>query len=441
MNEGLQQVADLLRNETGISVSAAQLPSLEAAMRRVDPTMTIADFLRVSSDRTDGARLLERMIDEFTIKETFFFRQRLDLDAIDWRLLVMQARASGSPVARVWVAATASGEEAYTLAILASEAFAPEPPPVLIHATDISLSALANARRGRYGRRSARALEGSVLDRYFTQEGTDVVVGNQLRRIVRFSRQNLVGHFIPAAGGPFDLITCRNVLIYFEPAAADRAVEGLTEALDVDGTLLLGAADRLCCSASKLLRPNRSRAPQQPSSRRADSAQRLRRPLGHEPREQPAPASVPAAELSTELDDALRAANQGDLQTALEATARALKHNALDANAYFISGLALRGLDRQAEAIRAFRSALYLDPGFGLAAFEMGRAHELCGDEPSAARAYNQALKTFDQAPENVLAYHRVYSGDVAGACAIRLLALSETSTDRRARDRLGGRL
>jgi chemotaxis methyl-accepting protein methylase len=405
MNESLVQVADLLRNETGILVSAAQLPSLEAAMRRVDPTMTIADFLQASSDRDDGARLLERMIDEFTIKETFFFRQRFDLDAIDWPLLVTQARASGSPVARVWVAATASGEEAYTLAILASEAFAPEPPPVLIHATDISLSALAHARRGRYGARSARALEASVRDRYFTQEGPDVVVGNELRRIVRFSRQNLVGRFIPAAGGPFDLITCRNVLIYFEPGAADRAVEGLTDALHVDGTLLLGAADRLCCSASKLLRPKRSRTPEQPSRRRPDGDQTLRRPFGQEARQQPPPpASVPAAELSTELDDALRAANQGDLQAALEATARALKHNALDANAHFISGLALRGLDRQAEAIRAFRSALYLDPGFGLAAFEMGRAHELCGDEPSAARAYNQALKTFDQTPENALA-------------------------------------
>jgi chemotaxis methyl-accepting protein methylase len=372
------------------------------------------------------------MIDEFTIKETFFFRQRSDLDAIDWPSLVDQARASGSQAARVWVAATASGEEAYTLAILASEAFAPDPPPVSIHATDISPSVLIQAQRGRYGRRSARALEPTVLDRYFTREGPDVVVGERLRQIVRFSRQNLIGQFTAAPGGPFDLITCRNVLIYFEPDVAHRVVEGLTGALDLNGTLLLGAADRLCYSAATLRRSRRSGAAPPPSNRRPAAAQTLR--LGLEPVEPPpAPAAVPDVELSSELEDALQAANQGDLEAALEATARALSRDALDADAHFLRGLALRGLGRQAEAISAFRGALYVDPGFGLAAFEMGRVLEACGDEPSAARAYNQALKAFDRTPDGILDYSQVYSGDVAAACAIRLLALSKPLAGRQA--------
>ena len=419
MNPNLLAIAELMRRETGITTKPPQLPSLEAAMRRVEPTMTANDFLLTITDSQERALLLERMIDEFTIKETFFFRQRSDLDAIDWPSLVNQARAAGSPVARVWVAATASGEEAYTLAILASEAFSPGPPPVSIHATDISPSVLARAREGRYGTRSARALERTVLDRYFTQQGPDVVVGEQLRRIVRFSRHNLAGHFTPAPGGPFDLITCRNVLIYFEPDIADRVVDGLTHALAPDGTLLLGAAARVCCSATKLLRPTRSHAVVQPSKRHPAAGPALRRPLGRDPLSPlRAPDAVPDRELSTELDDALRAANQGNLQVALEATARAL-----------------RGLDQHAEAITAFRSALYVDPGFGLAAFEMGRALEACGDETSAIRAYNRALKAFDQAPERVLAYSQVYSGDVAKACSMRLLALSKPLAGRQAGD------
>jgi chemotaxis methyl-accepting protein methylase len=425
MNADLLAMAELMHRETGITIKPPQLPSLEAAMQRVEPSMTASDFVLAIADRGERSPLLQRMIDEFTIKETFFFRQRQDLDAIDWPSLVGQARASGSDVARVWVAATASGEEAYTLAILASEAFAPDPPPVSIHATDISPSVLTRAQRGRYGRRSARALERTVLERYFTQQGPDVVVGERLRRIVRFSRQNLVGPFTPATGGPFDLITCRNVLIYFEPDVADRVVEGLTQALAANGTLLLGAADRLCCSAARLLRPTGSQAATPASNRPAAPAQTLRRPLGRKVLQPPAaPAAIPTGELSAELDDALRAANQGDLQGALEATARALSRDALDANAHFLRGLALRGLGREAEAISALRSALYVDPGFGLAAFEMGRALEACGDETSAVRAYKQALKTFDSTPESVLAYSQLHSGDVAGACAIRLLAL-----------------
>ena len=397
MNADLLAMAELMRRETGITIKPPQLPSLEAAMQRVEPSMTASDFVLAIADRGERSPLLQRMIDEFTIKETFFFRQRQDLDAIDWPSLVGQARASGSDVARVWVAATASGEEAYTLAILASEAFAPDPPPVSIHATDISPSVLTRAQRGRYGRRSARALESTALDRYFTQQGPDVVVGERLRRIVRFSRQNLVGQFTPATGGPFDLITCRNVLIYFEPDVADRVVEGLTQALAPNGTLLLGAADRLCCSAARLLRPrDRSRGPAvEPTCRRGSdtaSAAGARAARNRLLRRLPSPR----VELSAELDDALRAANQGDLQGALEATARALSRDALDANAHFLRGLALRGLGREAEAISALRSALYVDPGFGLAAFEMGRALEACGDETSAVRAYKQALKTFD---------------------------------------------
>jgi chemotaxis protein methyltransferase CheR len=437
MNADLLAMAELMRRETGITIKPPQLPSLEAAMRRVEPSMTVNEFVLALADGGAGSPLLERMIDEFTIKETFFFRQRPDLDAIEWPSLVDQARASGSPVARVWVAATASGEEAYTLAILASEAFAPDPPPVSIHATDISPSALAGAQRGRYGKRSARALEQTVLDRYFTHAGSDVVVGERLRRIVRFSRQNLVGRFTPATGGPFDLITCRNVLIYFEPDVADQVVDGLTQALDPAGTLLLGAADRLCCSPARLLGPRRSAdvAAAESSSRRPAAAPALRRPLGRKPVESsPTPAAIPGAELSTDLNDALRAANQGDLQGALEATARALGRDTLDANAHFLRGLALRGLGQQTEAINAFRSALYVNPGFGLAAFEMGRALEAAGDEPSAARAYNQALTTIDRTPETVLAYSQLHSGDVAGACAIRLQALTKPLAIRKAR-------
>jgi chemotaxis protein methyltransferase CheR len=435
MNADLVAMAELLRRETGITTRPPQLPSLEAAMRRVEPTMTATDFVSAITDSGARVALLERMIDEFTIKETFFFRQRLDLDLIDWPSLVAQARASGSPVARVWVAATASGEEAYTLAILASEAFAPDPPPVSIHATDISPSALARAQRGRYGQRSARALDATVLDRYFTQHGPDVVVGERLRRIVRFSRHNLVAHLTPATGGPFDLITCRNVLIYFEPDVADRVVDGLTQALAPAGTLLLGAADRLCCSAATLLRPKHSDAVAQPPKRRAVAAQTLRRPLGRQPLEPIATSTaIPTGELSPELEDALRAADQGQLEVALEATDRALGRDALDTNAHFLRGLALRGLGRQAEAIAAFRSVLYVNPDFGLAAFEMGRALEACGDDTSAVRAYNQALKTFDRTPETALTSSQLHSGDVAGACAIRLLALSKPLTGRQAR-------
>jgi chemotaxis protein methyltransferase CheR len=428
MSADAVQVAALIREETGISIKATQLASLEAALRRVDPMMRVADVLLASTESVERVALLDRVIEEVSIKETFFFRQRAELETIDWPLLVHNARASGSDRARVWVAACATGEEAYTLATLASKAFDPRPPPVSIHATDISLAALAYARRGRYGRRSTRGLDDSVVERYFTTEGAELVVGGQLRGMVEFSRQNLVREPPPGGNGLFDLIACRNVMIYFEPDTVERVVAALTQALSPHGTLLLGAADRLCCSASKLLRmhelkPNaqhRVKADQPP-------AHSLRRPLG---REHAGARPIPAGPLpATELDEALKAADTGDLQMALDVTARVLEGDPLDGNAYFIRGLAHRGLGRAEEAVRAFRSALYVDPAFGLAAFEMGRAHEACGDMAAAVRAYRQALRVLDPTSRHDPLLARVDMGDVAAACAIRLQALGAAST------------
>jgi chemotaxis methyl-accepting protein methylase len=423
MSASAVQVAELIRAETGISIKAAQLASLEAALRRVDPTMSVADLLLASTESADRRALLDQVIDEVSIKETFYFRQRAELEAIDWRLLVQNARASGSEHARVWVAACATGEEAYTLAILASQAFDPGPPPVSIQATDISVSALASARCGRYGRRSTRGLDDSVVKRYFETDGAQLVVGGRLRGLVKFSRQNLVRDSSPAGGGPFDLIACRNVFIYFEPDTVERVVATLTQALSPHGTLLLGAADRLCCSASKLLRMH-SKPTIQHRANNPQPAQALRRPLGRADTLPLPAASNPA----TELDEALKAADTGDLQLALEVTARVLEDDPLDSNAYFIRGLAHRGLGRDEEAVRAFRSALYVDPGFGLAAFQMGRAHEACGDTTAAARAYRQALRVLDPTSRNYPLFARVDIGDVAAACAIRLHALSAAS-------------
>ena len=160
MSDALEQLASLIRRETGIALRPGQLPSLAAARaaggsrhgRRRLPQRAGADRVREA--------LLDRLIDEVTVNETFFFRQRRELDAIDWHRLLEAARATGSDSVRVWVAACASGEEAYTLAMLASEAFAP------LHAAGLDprhghlrRRSWTEARRGHYGRRALRALD------------------------------------------------------------------------------------------------------------------------------------------------------------------------------------------------------------------------------------------------------------------------------------------
>lgn len=425
MSAALEQVADLVRRETGIWMKGAQLTSLEAALGRIAPEMDAGAFLRAGGDRTAGAQLMSRLIDEVSVNETFFFRQRKELDAIDWRALLDAARAAGSETVRVWVAACSSGEEAYTLAILASEAFGTARPPVSILATDISTAILDRARAGRYGRRALRALDGDTIGRRFVPDGDGIAVGEPLRQLVQLRRHNLLADPAPPLGErPFDLITCRNVLIYFDGDTVERVIGSLEGALSPQGMLVLGAADRLCGSARRLASVDAAAVPHAP---RREPARTLRRPLGRQPAHAPAPAAPEpdAGAARPGLAEALRAANAGELDVALEATARLLEDDPLDAEAHFVRGLAQLSLGDADSAVGSLRRALYVEPTFGLAAFKLGRAQEERGDGAAAARAYEQALRTLD--PDDVrhaAVLEQVDVDDVATACTLRLKAL-----------------
>ena len=149
----------------------AQHPALRSAVARALPNGDAAAFLDLAANPIEGPRAIATLIDEVTIKETFFFRDRQQLDTIPWRALLERAQAAGSEEIRIWCAACATGEEAYTLALLACEAFAPAPPQVRILATDISSAALVAASAGRYRERSLRTVAPSLRDQYFVQDG------------------------------------------------------------------------------------------------------------------------------------------------------------------------------------------------------------------------------------------------------------------------------
>jgi chemotaxis protein methyltransferase CheR len=428
VSDALTDVAALIRRETGILIKGPQLPALEAALTRLEPPLSASAFLAARVNTPIGERLFARLIDEVTVKETFFMRQPQELGAIDWETLLAAARAHGRDRVRVWVAGCATGEEPYTLAMLASEALGSAEPPVWILATDISEAALASARLGRYGQRRMRALETAVRERYFVADGEQLAVGPQLRRLVEFKRHNLVGDEIPPFGVPaFELIVCRNVLIYFDGDAIERLIDALERALSPAGMLLLGAADRLCGSSRRLSQleqmPARDRMPARERRRHAGRA--LRRPLRREDRVPAEPEGAPPL-TRVVLEDALCAADRGELEAAIALTAQLLEQEPLNADGYFIRGLAELGLGDAEAAAGSLRRALYVDPAFGLAAFQLGRAHEARGDRAAATRAYSTALNELGSDGERHSAIREHLDvADMARVCEMRLRALA----------------
>jgi chemotaxis protein methyltransferase CheR len=412
-DRALAAIADLIRRETGMSISPSRQAALRGAIDRAAPGLGADGFARAAQEPSRHRELVDRLIDEVTIQETAFLRDADQLDLITWPSLASTARESRSGPIRVWSAACASGEEAYTLALLAAESFAPARAPVEVLGTDVSRAALAAAREGRYRERAVRALSPELRGRYFDRQpdGSYVVTG-ELRGLVRFGRHNLVSDPVPPLGeDQFDVIVCRNVLIYFDASVAGLVIDRLERSLSQNGTIVLGATDAL----------TRTVPGQRPQPERASRT----RPTP-EDRPRPQRAGSPAAPRSGSREDhlkaAVRAADLGDRQSALDQIAAMIAENPLDAETQFIHGLIALEADQPGPAATSLRRALYADPRFAVAAFALGRAYDALSDVAAARRAYEQALRTLDPDDDrHELMLQQIQVNDIAAACRIRL--------------------
>jgi chemotaxis protein methyltransferase CheR len=196
-------------------------------------------FLRYDAG---GARELDVLTDQLVINETYFFREAEALRVLVERLL--PSLLAGQARARVWCAACSTGEEPFTLAMLLEEGDLLD--RVEIEASDISARALAVAQSGVYQGRSLRALPAAERRRHFLELGDGAVkVGERFRSLVRWRRANLLDRPPGDEAGLFDVILCRNALIYFRDETVVRTVGTMTSRLRSGGYLLVGASESL----------------------------------------------------------------------------------------------------------------------------------------------------------------------------------------------------
>ena len=189
----------------------------------------------------------EHFVNALTTNQTDFFRE-----GHHFPMLAAHARAiHGRPV-RIWSAASASGEEAYSIAITLCETFESLAPPVEILATDLDTRVLAHAREGIYPLEKVTALSSERLRRFF-RKGRGSRAGfarvrDEVRALVDFRPLNLRDENW-GVGGTFDAIFCRNVLIYFDKPTQRQVLERLRERLEPDGIYFAGHSESLLHAA------------------------------------------------------------------------------------------------------------------------------------------------------------------------------------------------
>ena len=178
----------------------------------------------------------QELLDRVTVQHSSFFRDPNQFDALSGLL----ATAHGP--AWVWSAACANGQEPYSLAMLLEERGRED---WRILATDVSSSALARVRAGRFSRSEVAGLSETRLRRFFTRAGHGWEVAPRLRERVLARVHNLSGSRPPMPGATFSIIFCRNVLIYFDAPMVDACVGRLAACLPPGGHLFLGFSESL----------------------------------------------------------------------------------------------------------------------------------------------------------------------------------------------------
>jgi chemotaxis protein methyltransferase CheR len=242
----------LIHREAGIHLADSKRVLVEGRLARRLRELGLdfrAYYALVLADEQERIRL----VDAISTNETHFFREPRQFEFLENRVFAeWQARADAGRMARrvrVWSAACSTGEEPYSLAM----SFLARFPTVSgweleILATDISTRVLERARTGVYALEKSKEIPPRYL-KAFMLKGTGsqqgfMKVSPEIRSVVRFGRINLTGDAL-AVAGPFDLILCRNVLIYFDASSKARVLDRLLERLDAQGYLFLGHAEAM----------------------------------------------------------------------------------------------------------------------------------------------------------------------------------------------------
>jgi chemotaxis protein methyltransferase CheR len=206
---------------------------------------TLAEAVSVL-ERGGSKRLAQDVVEAMTVNETYFFRDKLPFDMFRDVMLPYFAEARrGSKQLRIWSAACSSGQEAYSLAMLLAEAaYRFHDWKVEITGTDLSEPVLAKARAGLYANFEVqRGLPKAMLERHFSMTRGLWQLSENIRRMVTFRQFNLLDDY--GALGRFDIIFCRNVLIYFDAPRKADIIGRLGRASADDGYLVLGAAESI----------------------------------------------------------------------------------------------------------------------------------------------------------------------------------------------------
>ena len=474
----LARVSGIVSSRFGLHFTRKRWNSLERGIRNAmrelgtDNELEMIERIEHAPVESETADLL---ISCLTVGETFFFREKKTLDALEHTVLpaIFEKRKRGLRTLRIWSAGCATGEEPYTLAIILNRLLGGEDWHISLLATDLNKRFLRKAREGIYGEWSFRGTDSDFRSRYFTHVDNIWEINDSIKNMVDFSYLNLVHDPYPSLvtnTNAMDIIFIRNVLIYFDRPHVDAIVHRLHECLAQGGWLVVGMSelshltfsqfDSVHFPGTVLYRKQSAGSPVQkpvirtsagpvPETVRVDrktegeapSFTGEKIPLEKTVTEGPELERALSFYLNHEYGEALRLmteyttehpddaepmlliariyADTGNLDESLEWCTRGLALDRMDPGFHYLHAVLLHETDREEAALEELRRVLYLDPDFTLAHYIMGSINRKLGRESESRVNFRNAYALLNEMEEDEIV---AYSDGVAAGRLRRIV-------------------
>jgi chemotaxis protein methyltransferase CheR len=433
-------------------ITARRIPSMESYLHLISSP--------------GGKDEFDALIAELTIGETSFFRHSEQFDALrDQVLPACLARNAASRQLRIWSAGCANGAEAYSLAALVHTLLGDGIADwsLAIVGSDINRAFLAEAERGHYSAWTLRETNEDQRRAFFLPRDGGWSVRERYKRNVRFVHHNLVGGALPCFDkflSSFDIILCRNVMIYLDAANNRRLADRLATVLVEDGWLFTAPADfnprlddlltreKLSSGAfayrNKTQRPphpatkwtspqpapeplsampaNSSERNASPSPRRRGQTLRAKQPVRRGP-----VAKTTVKDAPPTLDAIIALADRGEWDMAAHRCTELLRTDSCNAAAHYYDALVQLYAGRSAGAELALKRAVYLDPNFALAHYQLGLMHKEAHEVDRCAKSFANALSALGAVPDDAPASPcgRITARELQDLAALQLALLN----------------
>jgi chemotaxis protein methyltransferase WspC len=405
--------ANLLNQTMGLSAETVGLSVIESAVKTRVSACKSKDLQDYWEHVHACHAELQELIDEVIVPETWFFRDREAFAAMAHEAYNKWLPHHPEGQLRLLSVPCASGEEPYSMAMALLAAGFPGS-RFRIDAIDISVRLLKRAQEAIYGKNSFRGKDLDFRDRFFGPVGSEFRLADAVRGQVRFRHGNLLDPLFAPDTAAYDIIFCRNVLIYFDRATQDRAVQVLTRFLTPDSFLFVGPSETGLILNNDFVSAQLARAFAFRNKAHAapdldTGAARLPKPRRATARRIPGPAAKPVAKrvapsrpaatiaqpagTDADLDEIFRFANQGRLSEALQRCEEFLRAFGPSVQAYHLMGLVHDATGMHQEAEQYYRKVLYLDPGHHEALVHLAFLLEKQGDAAGAQRLHRRAKR------------------------------------------------